>query len=174
MLKPREIAYSTVFGAAAMLLPVIFHVFHLGSMFMPMYLPLVTLSFFVGPMPAALTALLLPLLSGAITGMPSFYPPIAFIMSVELAAMCGIIAFIRLALPKIHELIILIPVLLLGRCIGVGLIYLMAVFMQLPAKFVAGASLISGWPGIILMIVAIPAIIRISRMIGNSNKQAER
>jgi len=141
---------------------------------MPMYLPLVTLSFFVGPMPAALTALLLPLLSGAITGMPSFYPPIAFIMSVELAAMCGIIAFIRLALPKIHELIILIPVLLLGRCIGVGLIYLMAVFMQLPAKFVAGASLISGWPGIILMIVAIPAIIRISRMIGNSNKQAER
>jgi len=171
MLKPREIAYCAVFGAAAMLLPLIFHVFHLGSMFMPMYLPLVTLSFFVGPIPATLTALLLPLLSGAITGMPPFYPPIAFIMSIELAIMCGITALVRMALPKLNELIILIPVILLGRCIGFGLIYLMALFMKLPAEFIVGASLLSGWPGIILMIVAIPAIIRISRLVGHSNMQ---
>jgi hypothetical protein len=171
MLKPREIAYCAVFGAAAMLLPLIFHVFHLGSMFMPMYLPLVTLSFFVGPIPATLTALLLPLLSGAITGMPPFYPPIAFIMSIELAIMCGIIALVRMALPQLNELIILIPVILLGRCIGFGLIYLMALFMELPPAFVVGASLLSGWPGIILMIVAIPAIIRISRLVGHSNMQ---
>jgi thiamine transporter ThiT len=82
MFNPRDIAYCAVFGAAAMLLPVIFHLFHLGSLFMPMYLPLVTLSFFVGPLPASFTALLLPLISGAITGMPPFYPPIAFIMSI--------------------------------------------------------------------------------------------
>jgi hypothetical protein len=169
MFKPRDIAYCAVFSAAAMLLPVIFHVFYLGSMFMPMYLPLVTLSFFVGPIPAGLTALLLPLLSGAITGMPPFYPPIAFIMSIELATMCGIIACVRMLLPKLNELIILIPVLFLGRCIGIGLIYLMALFMKLPAEYVVGASLFTGWPGIILMIVTIPAIIRISRMVGNSN-----
>ncbi|MGD0590100.1 MAG: hypothetical protein ABSA44_04800 [Bacteroidota bacterium] len=171
MFKPRDIAYCAVFGAAAMLLPVIFHVFHLGSMFMPMYLPLVSLSFFVGPIPATLTALLLPLLSGAITGMPPFYPPIAFIMSIELATMCGIIACVRMLLPKLNELIILIPVLLLGRCIGIGLIYLMAILMKLPTEFVVGASLLSGWPGVILMIVAIPAIIRISRIVGHSNMQ---
>jgi hypothetical protein len=171
MLKPRDIAYCAVFGAAAMLLPVIFHVFHLGSVFMPMYLPLVTLSFFVGPIPAVLTALLLPLLSGAVTGMPPFYPPIAFIMSIELAIMCGIIALVRMVLPKINELIIIIPVLFLGRCIGIGLIYLTALFMKLPATFVVGASVLSGWPGIILMIIAIPAIIRISRFVGNSNIQ---
>ena len=169
MLKPRDIAYCAVFGAAAMLLPVIFHVFHLGSVFMPMYLPLVTLSFFVGPVPATLTAFLLPLLSGAITGMPPFYPPIAFMMSIELAIMCGIISLVRMLQPKINELIILIPVLFLGRCIGLGLVYLMALFMKLPPMFVVGASLISGWPGIILMIVAIPAIIRISRLVGHGN-----
>jgi len=171
MLKPREIAYCAVFGAAAMLLPLIFHVFHLGSMFMPMYLPLVLLSFFVGPIPATLTALLLPLFSGAITGMPPFYPPIAFIMSIELATMCGIIACVRMLLPKLNELIILIPVLILGRCIGIGLIYVMAILMKLPAEFVVGASLLSGWPGIVLMIVAIPAIIRISRLVSHSNMQ---
>jgi hypothetical protein len=85
--------------------------------------------------------------------------------------MCGIIASVQRLFPKLNELIILIPVLLLGRIIGVGLIYIMAVFMKLPAKFVAGASLISGWPGIILMIAAIPAIIRISRVVGHSNMQ---
>jgi len=138
---------------------------------MPMYLPLVTLAFFVGPIPAAITALLLPLLSGAITGMPPFYPPIAFIMSIELAVMCSIIAFVRIALPKINALLILIPVLFLGRCIGLGLIYLMALFMKLPAEFVVGASFFKGWPGLILMIAAIPAIIRISRTAGHSNIQ---
>ena len=171
MLKPRDIAYCAIFGAAAMLLPVIFHVFRLGSFFMPMYLPLVTLSFFVGPIPAMLTALLLPLLSAAITGMPPFYPPIAFIMSIELMTMCGIIALVRMVLPKMNELIILIPVIFLGRCIGLGLIYLMAIYMKLPAEYVVGASFFSGWPGIILMIIVIPAIIQISRMVGHSNMQ---
>lgn len=166
MLRPHDIAYCAVFGAAAILLPVIFHVFHLGSIFMPMYLPLVTLAFFVGPLPSALTALLLPLVSGAITGMPPFYPPMAFIMSIELSIMCAIIGLLRKKLLKEKVLLILIPVLLLGRVIGVGLIYLMALFMKLPSNFVAGASLLSGWPGVILMIVAIPAILRISRVIG--------
>jgi hypothetical protein len=172
MLQPRNIAYCAVFGAAAMLLPMIFHVFHLGSVFMPMYLPLVTLAFFVEPPSAALTAFLLPLISAAITGMPPFYPPTAFIMSIELTITCGMIALIRRAKPKIKELVILIPVLLVGRCIGFGLIYLMALFMNLPAQFVLGASVFSGWPGIILMLVAIPAIIRISRMVGHSNIQS--
>ncbi len=173
MLKPRDIAYCAVFGAAAMLLPVIFHVFHLGSIFMPMYLPIVTLAFFVGPIPSALTALLLPLISGAITGMPPFYPPVAFIMSIELSIMCAMIGLLRRIFPKANELLILIPVLLLGRAIGVGLVYLMALFMKLPAKFVAAASLLSGWPGIILMIVAIPAIVKLSGVAGIKNSIQE-
>ena len=166
MFKPRDISYCAVFGAAAMLLPVIFHVFHLGSMFMPMYLPLVTLAFFVGPVPSAITALLLPLLSGAITGMPPFFPPIAFFMSIELSIMCAIIGITRQFKPKLNMLFVLIPTLFLGRVLGIGLIYFMALFMKLPAKFVAGASLLSGWPGIVLMIIAIPSIIRLSTSVG--------
>ena len=45
-LLPRELAYSGVFGAAALLLPVLFHLVRLGAVFMPMYLPLVALAFF--------------------------------------------------------------------------------------------------------------------------------
>jgi hypothetical protein len=109
-----------------------------------MYLPLVTLAFFTRPFPAALTSFLIPLISGALTGMPPFYPPVAFLMSIEISMMSAIISSTRLFFPRLHELVILVPVLILGRAAGVGLIYLMSLFMKLPAKFVAGASILSG------------------------------
>ena len=170
MTNPRDIAFCGVFGAAALLLPVIFHVFHLGSLFMPMYLPLVTLAFFVGPFSAALTAFVTPLLSGAVTGMPPFYPPIAIIMSVELSIMTAAIGLARGIFPRANELVILIPVLAIGRFISFGMVYGMALFMKLPAKFVAGTSLLSGWPGIVLMLIAVPAIIRLYRLVGRTNR----
>jgi hypothetical protein len=34
--------------------------------------------------------------------------------------------------------------------------------MKLPATFVAGISFLSGWPGMILMLVVIPAIVKLS------------
>ncbi|OGV61919.1 MAG: hypothetical protein A2283_18545 [Lentisphaerae bacterium RIFOXYA12_FULL_48_11] len=162
MMKNRDLAYCGLFGAAALLLPVLFHLVHLGHIFMPMYLPLVTLAFFVRPGMSALTALVVPLLSGAVTGMPPFYPPVAPVMSVELALMALIIGFLRFLLPRTKVLIVLIPVLVIGRVASAGLMYLIARFMELPAKFIAGISFLSGWPGIILMIVVVPAIVRLS------------
>jgi hypothetical protein len=54
--SPRELAVCGVFGAAALLLPGLFHLVRLGQVFMPMYLPLVVLAFLVRPRAAALTA----------------------------------------------------------------------------------------------------------------------
>jgi len=159
----REFAYCGLFGAVALLLPVLFHLIHLGHIFMPMYLPLVTLAFFVRPGPAALTALVVPLLSGAATGMPPFYPPVAPAMSVELALMAMMIGILRFWFARAHVLIVLIPVLVIGRVVSAGLLYLVARYMGLPATFVAGISLLSGWPGIMLMLFAIPAIVRLSK-----------
>ena len=163
-MKNRDLAYCGLFGAAALLLPVLFHLIHIGHIFMPMYLPLVTLAFFVRPGPAALTALVVPLLSGAATGMPPFYPPVAPVMALELALMAGIIGTVRLILPRINTLILLIPVLAIGRVASASLVYLIAGVIGLPATFVAGITLLSGWPGLLIMIVAIPAIVRLSRI----------
>lgn len=162
-MKNRELAYSGLFGAAALLLPVLFHLIHLGHLFMPMYLPLVALAFFVRPGMAALTAATVPLLSGAVTGMPPFYPPIAPVMSVELAATVMMIGVCRWSFPSAPALVILIPALVCGRVINAGLMYLAASCMNLPATFVAGISFLSGWPGMILMLVTIPAIMRLSQ-----------
>ena len=148
-LSPRDLAYSGLFGAAALLLPVLFHVVHLGHVFMPMYLPLCALPFFVRPLPAAVTAGIVPLLSGAATGMPPFYPPVAVFMSLELSAMAALIALVASRWPRANELLVLIPVLVFGRVLYVALVYGFARVIALPAGFVAAASLLGGWPGII-------------------------
>ena len=159
-LDTRELAYCGLFGAAALLLPVLFHLVRLGHVFMPMYLPLVTLAFFVGPLPAALTAAITPPLSGAMTGMPPFFPPVAVWMAIELAIMSALIAAVRARRPRANEWLVLVPVLLLGRAIHVGLVYATSLALELPAGFMAGLSLVSGWPGIILMIAVVPLIVR--------------
>jgi hypothetical protein len=161
--SPRDLAYCGVFGAAALLLPPLFHVVRLGHVFMPMYLPLVALAFFVRPLPAAVTASIVPLLSGAVTGMPPLYPPVAVSMAIELAAMAGLISAIVARWPRINEWLLLIAVLLLGRVLYVGLVYAFSLVIELPAGFMAGLSLLSGWPGIILMVVVIPPVAMLRR-----------
>jgi len=160
-MKPRELAYCGLFGAAALLLPVLFHLMHLGHIFMPMYLPLVALAFFVPPKDSALTALLVPLLSGAVTGMPPFFPPVAPVMSVELALMAFLIGIFRVAFPRVPALITLILTLAVGRIVNVVLLYAAAKIMSLPAGFAASISLLSGWPGLLLMTAVIPQLVRL-------------
>lgn len=158
----RDLAHCGLFGAAALLLPVIFHVLHLGHVFMPMYLPLVALGYFARPGPAAVTAAAVPLLSAGLTGMPPIYPPIALLMAVELGIMVALIAAVVQLRPSVTPWVVLVPVLALGRGVYVAMAYGMARLMDLPATFVAGVSLVSGWPGLILMIVVIPPLARLS------------
>ena len=172
-ITPRELAYCGLFGAAALLLPVLFHVFHLGRVFMPMYLPLVTLAFFVRPVPAALTAIVTPLLSGAVTGMPPFYPPIAVFMAVELSIMAALIAAARRIRPGANEWMVLIPVLILGRFLYAALVYCFSLLIDLPAEFLAGVSLLSGWPGVILMLAVVPTAVRSMSGAGRNRRHSE-
>lgn len=159
-LSSYELAYCGLFGAAALLLPTLFHLVHLGHVFMPMYLPLVALAFFVRPLPVAITAALVPMLSALVTGMPPLYPPVGPIMAIELAVMTALIAAARRRWPARHELALLVPVLLLGRVLYVALATAFALLVELPPAFVAGLSFVSGWPGVVLMIVVVPFIVR--------------
>lgn len=170
-MSPRELAYSGVFGAAALLLPSIFHVIHLGHVFMPMYLPLVALGFFVGPRPAAATAFVVPLLSGALSGMPPFYPPVAPTMAIELAIMAAIIGMVRRRWPDSNEWVVLAVALIIGRGVNFVLLYGCAKVMQLPAGFVAGMSLLSGWPGILLMLAVVPSLVRSQKIFVHRSRE---
>lgn len=162
-LSARDLAYGGLFGAAALLLPTVFHLVQLGHIFMPMYLPLVALAFLVRPGVAVTTAVLVPLISAFATGMPPLYPPVAPIMSLELGAMALLISLGYRWRPQANEWVVLIPVLLFGRILGVLLNYGAAQVMELPAGLVAGISLLSGWPGILLMVATVPPLVRTLR-----------
>jgi hypothetical protein len=164
--SPRELAVCGVFGAAALLLPGLFHLVRLGQIFMPMYLPLVVLGFLVRPRAAALTAFVTPLLSGALTGMPPFFPPVAVFMALELSTMAGVIAALRTRWPRLGVLLLLVPVLAGGRVLYVLLVYAFASVVSLPPGFAAGLSLLSGWPGVLLMIATVPAIVSLASRSG--------
>ena len=162
-LDPREIARCGVFGAAGLLLPVLFHMVQLGRVLMPMYLPLVALAFFVRPAAAAATALVTPLLSMALTGMPPAYPPVAFVMASELALMAALTAAVVRRRPRVDPRLVLVAVLALGRLYYFGVMLLLAGWLRLPPLFVAGLSVASGWPGIVLMLVVIPPVVSAAR-----------
>jgi len=144
-----------------MLLPMLFHLVQLGSLFMPMYLPLVTLAFLVRPWPAALTGIITPLLSAAATGMPPFYPPIAAFMSVELGLMAALIAGVLTRWPRSNEWLLLALALAFGRTIHLGLMYGLAPLLALPAGLLTGVTFLTGWPGMLLMLATVPPVVRI-------------
>lgn len=156
----RDGLTAGVFGAAALLLPFLFHVFQLGHIFMPMYIPLVALAFYASPAVAATTGFLVPLLSSLLTGMPPMYPPIAPAMAIEIAVMGAAIAIARKHFPWLPSLAVLALVLIAGRVLHVGLVYLASLAMDLPAGFLAGVSFLTGWPGVLLMMVVIPVLLR--------------
>jgi hypothetical protein len=121
----------------------------------------VTLAFLVRPRFAAGTALLVPILSALLTGMPPFFPPVALIMALELSLMAFLIAWVRGRLPRLPSLALLLPALVLGRILNVAMAWGLAHAMNLPAGFLAGLSLIAGWPGLILMAVVVPAVLAV-------------
>ena len=164
--SPRDLAYAGLFGAAALLLPVLFHLVHLGHVFMPMYLPLLVLAFLVRPVPAAVTAAVTPLLSAAVTGMPPFYPPVAVFMAIELSAMAGAVAVVLARWPLTNTWFLLALALAVGRVLYLGLTYVFSLIIHLPAEYIAGVSFLSAWPGLILILVTVPPVVHIVRRTG--------
>ena len=158
---PRELALAGLFGAAALALPFLFHLLQLGRVFLPMYLPLMALSFFASPAVVAATALVVPLLSALLTGMPPWYPPVAPAMSLELLLMGALASFVwrRTGRRKWSILAVLAPVLVLGRGLQLVMGYLLGLLLDLPPEFLSLASVATGFPGLILMCVVIPALV---------------
>ncbi|NJK89194.1 MAG: hypothetical protein HC923_07160 [Myxococcales bacterium] len=137
-----------------------FHLVRLGHVFMPMYLPLVLLGFLVRPTAAGMTAFVIPIGSALFTGMPPFHPPIAWVMALELASMAAIARPMRRALRGLPSLVALGLVLLVGRALNFYGMLVAARLMGMPDTFTAGLSFLLGWPGVVLMLVVIPPVLR--------------
>lgn len=155
----REISRAALVTAAGLALPWVFHALRLGHVFLPMYLPLLAGAFVLRPRTAAAAAVATPLVSGAATGMPPFFPPIAPWMAVELGLMAGLASLLhrRRTLPPWAIVAI---VLVVGRLAYALLVYVTGLWLELPAGVWTVASLLAGGPGMILALVAVPAAVR--------------
>ena len=81
----RKLTYGGLLVALAIILPSMFHMVGLGSVFLPMHIPVLFSGFVCGPVIGMLVGMMSPILSSVITGMPPLVPPIAQGMVVELA-----------------------------------------------------------------------------------------
>jgi hypothetical protein len=144
--------------AAALALPIFFHALGLGSTFMPMFFPLALAGFLVAPSLAMITGTAALLLSALLTGMPPFYPPIAFIMMAEGLLFTGLPRGLQrwLRLPVWLTLLI---ILLLDRLLLLLLVQASAAFMELPPRLLGWAAVLHGVPGLVLMLAVLPWLI---------------
>ena len=163
----RDTAYCGLFGALALALPLAFHALGLaGALFLPMYWPLVALAFLVPARRAALVAAVVPWASALLTGMPLLWPPLAAVLSVELAVQVAALGLFARP-PRngrggglARTTLVLAAVLVFGRALHAGLVWALAqAFPNLPAGVLAGASLLAGWPGVAVLLVFIPVFV---------------
>ena len=158
----RAVVLAGFVGALGLGFPWAFHLVgagHLGRMFLPMFLPLVAGAFFLPAALAMFTGGVTPLLSALLTGMPPLAPPIAFLMMGELMAMTGTVAlayrwlqwnvWISLAIAVAVDRVIL-ALLAAGLSGAFGL----------PAWMVTWGSLVIGLPGIVLLFLVIPPLVK--------------
>ena len=161
----RAISRAAVVAALGLVMPPIFHALHLGHVFLPMYLPILAGAFLLPPRWAGAVGLVTPLISAAVTGMPPLMPPIAVWMAIELGVMTGVAAVLCRRLHWSPWLVVPV-VLVLGRAVYLALVFVTAGWLSLSARLLALATLLSGWPGMVLAVLVVPPSVQLARRWG--------
>lgn len=135
---------------------------YFGQMLLPMHLPVLLSGIILGPKYGALVGLILPITRFFMIGMPPLFP-FATAMTFELAAYGGIIGLLYTKLPKTvtYLYISLIGALLAGRVVWAIAMIVISSLSEINFSFqlfLAGAF-INAFPGIILQIVFVPALV---------------
>ncbi len=158
----KAISRAALVTALAVALPPVFHAVKLGSVFLPMYLPILAGAFFLPPPWAAVAGAAAPLISAALTGMPPFYPPVAFWMTGELAAAGAVVAVVGGGRRQ-HPVVAVAAGLVAARLVQAVLVFGSATLMELPPRVLTIATFVSSWPGMILALVAVPPAVNLLR-----------
>ncbi len=154
-----QIITAAVIVACGVIFPVLFHLMGLGSVFLPMFIPLAAGSFFLSPRMATGTGAITPLASAFLTGMPPLYPPMAVVMMAELALFCGIISLLRHH-SRIPAFFIVAIAIAVDRVILYGIMaHVMPLFNISPVLFTL-FDIIKSFPGIILLLIITPIAIQ--------------
>mgnify|MGYP000908412253 FL=1 len=160
----KNIILSGLFIAIGIALPMMFHVLGLGSVFLPMHIPVLLSGFFVDIPYAFAVGAITPMLSSMMTGMPPAFPVMPY-MVFELAAYGGVVG-ITYKKGKLNPHLSLICSLITGRIVAGFAVWILATFFTAklpgPVAFILGA-IAKGFPGIIIQLVFIPPTIILAK-----------
>jgi len=155
----KDMVWGGIWGALALLLPLIFHALGLGATFMPMFFPILVAGFTLQWRITLVLSLLIPFISSFTTGMPPLYPPIAPLMCLEFAAMTQIAYWTH---QKMRWNIFLSLSLAFLTERGILILYVLAMsdVFHLPGEWLVWPALIKNIPGIILNFIVVPILVK--------------
>lgn len=155
----RSLIIGAMLLALAQVIPTIFHALNLGSSFLPMFYPILAAGFLTEFPVALAVGFLSPLLSSFITGMPPLFPPIAFIMMAEGLFLGGLPVLLNQR-KKIKIWPTLLLTLLADRAVLLVAVLITAKWLSLPEKVLGLASVLHGLPGIIILLIIFPPLVK--------------
>ncbi len=136
---------AVIFSGLGIAVPLLFHALGLGSMFLPMYLPLAIGAFLLSRVNALIAGFFTPLISALLTGMPPFYPPVAFIMMLQLAVFCFAISLMTHRF-KFGVVVSLAVAVLLDRLLLIALFYLVYPLFSIDSRIITLYDLLKSLP----------------------------
>jgi len=154
----RDMIWGGVWGALALFLPLLFHPFGLGSHLMPMFLPLLIAGCTLHLRTILILSVSVPLISSVFTGMPPLYPPIAFMVILEVLTM-NLWLFWAYRKNRWNIYFSLIIAFILQRGVRVVFILIAQEMINLPGSWLLIPALLWGLPGVVLQTALIPWIL---------------
>lgn len=155
--KNRKLRITLTLSFLGIVFPYIFHSFGGGGrIFLPMHFFIIIGAYILSPIYALTIAVLIPIISSFLTGMPIVYP-ILPILIMELITYALVIVFLKRK--GIYKSLIL--AMISGRIAATLTVFLLKEAMGLtmhPIRYIE-SSLITGLPGIIFQIILIPIIV---------------
>ncbi len=162
-MKTKKIVLGGFFVGLGVLIPMIFHMAHMGGpVFLPMHIPVLLAGFLLGGEYGFLVGLITPIISSIITGMPPIIPTLP-IMTVELS-LYGFIAGVLFNKSKLNSITSLVLSMICGRAGAFLTVYIMANilgFKKLNTVMWIKTGLVTGIPGIVIQLILIPTLLHI-------------
>lgn len=172
----KKMVLAAMFLALGLLLPLLVgHIIPMGYIFLPMHIPVLLCGFICGGPWGLAVGIITPLLSGVITGMPPIYPT-AVAMAFELAAY-GLLAgvFYKQFPKRIGFIYLSLALAMLGGRV-VWSVVSFALYGIAGTAFtwdmLLGGAFVTVFPGIIVQLVLIPAIM-IALQLGRNKRRSQ-
>ncbi|MCT4632382.1 MAG: ECF transporter S component [Firmicutes bacterium] len=158
----KEIVISGLFIAIGLILPMLFHIFNAGAMFLPMHIPVLVAACIVSLPFAIAVGVITPILSSLLTGMPPMFPVLPFMIFELMTYGATMNLLYRKFRLNIYPSLILSMT--FGRIVSSLVVWVLVSFFmaKLPNPFTfVGIGIIQGLPGIVIQIILIPRIVSV-------------